>query len=63
MAGLPATLRCAELRQHSGWLRREEENAAILALATQGMALKEIVRLTGKSRGHARCRPPVRSRA
>ena len=50
----PAALSCAELRQHSNWLRREEENAAILALATQGVALKEIVRLTGKSRGLVR---------
>ncbi len=50
----PAALTCAELRQHSGWLRREEENAAILALAKQGVALKEIVRLTGKSRGLVR---------
>jgi transposase len=47
----PAALRCAELRQHSGWLRREEANTAILALAKQGVALKEIVRRTGKSRG------------
>ena len=50
----PAALSCAELRQHSGWLRREEENTAILALAKQGVALKEIVRLTGKSRGLVR---------
>src|SRR5271168_466668 len=46
----PTALSCAELRQHSGWLRREEENTAILALAKQGVALKEIVRRTGKSR-------------
>lgn len=50
----PAALSCAELRQHSGWLRREEENTAILALAKTGVALKEIVRLTGKSRGLVR---------
>jgi len=35
-------------------LRREEDNAAILALAKQGVALKEIVRRTGKSRGLVR---------
>jgi hypothetical protein len=50
----PAHLSCAERRQHSGWLRREEENAAILALAKQGMAIKEIVRRTSKSRGLVR---------
>jgi transposase len=50
----PAHLSCAERRQHSGWLRREEENAAILAMAKQGMAIKEIVRLTSKSRGLVR---------
>ena len=47
----PAVLSCAERRQHSGWLRREQENAAILALANQGASIKEIVRQTGKSRG------------
>jgi len=50
----PTVLSCAERRQHSGWLRREEENTAILALAEQGVAIKEIVRLTGKSRGLVR---------
>lgn len=50
----PAVLSCAERRQRSGWLRREEENAAILALARQGEAIKEIVRRTGKSRGLVR---------
>ena len=50
----PAALSCAELRQHSGWLRREEENTAILALAKQGMSIKEIVRQIGKSRGLVR---------
>ena len=47
----PAALSCAERRQHSGWLRREAENAAILTLARQGTSIKEIVRQTGKSRG------------
>jgi len=50
----PTVLSCAERRQHSGWLRREEENAAILALAKQGVAIKEIVRRTSKSRGLVR---------
>lgn len=44
----------AERRQHSSRLRREEENAAILVLVKQGVAIKEIVRLTGKSRGLVR---------
>jgi len=46
----PKRLTCAERRQHSGWLRRNKENAAILALATQGVAIKDIVRRTGRSR-------------
>jgi len=50
----PAVLSCAERRQHSGWLRREEQNTAIVALVKQGAAIKEIVRLTGKSRGLVR---------
>ncbi len=50
----PTLLSCAERRQHAGWLRRQEENAAILALASQGIAIKEIVRRTGKSRGVVR---------
>jgi transposase len=50
----PAALSCAERRQHSGWLRREAENAAILTLARQGTSIKEIVRQTGKSRGLVR---------
>ena len=51
----PAALSCAELRQHSGWLRREEENDCHSRVGEkQGVALKEIVRLTGKSRGLVR---------
>ena len=50
----PTALSCAERRQHSNWLRREEENTAILALAKQGVAIKQIMRLTGKSRGLVR---------
>jgi hypothetical protein len=56
----PAALSCAELRQHSGWLRREEENTAILALAKQGVALKEIVRRTGKSADSGHRDQPIR---
>lgn len=46
----PKQLTCAERRQHDGWLRREKENAALLALTRQGVAIKEIVRRTGRSR-------------
>jgi transposase len=46
----PALLTRAERRQHAGWLRREEENAHILALAKQGVAIQEIVRRAGRSR-------------
>jgi transposase len=64
----PTALSCAELRQHAGCLRREEENTAVLGLAKEGVALKEIVRLTGKSRGLVRqvvrggCKDIFRSR-
>lgn len=54
MLSIRRVLTCAERRQHSGWLRREEENTAILALAKQGVSIKEIVRQTGKSRGFVR---------
>ena len=47
----PVALSAAERRQHSGWLLREAENASILALAAQGVAIKEIMRRTDKSRG------------
>jgi len=50
----PTLLSSAELRQHGGWLRREKENAGILALARQGVSIKEIVRRTGRSRGLVR---------
>src|ERR1035437_247921 len=50
----PQVLSCAERRQHSGWLRREEDNTAILALTKQGVTIKEIVRRTNKSRGLVR---------
>src|SRR5579864_8675185 len=47
----PALLTFAEKLQYEGYLRREETNAAILAHSQQGIAIKEIVRRTGYSRG------------
>jgi len=43
-------LTCAERLQYNGYLRREETNAAIMALVKDGVPLKEIVRRTGYSR-------------
>ncbi len=40
----PALLTSAELRQYDGWVRREDENAAILTLAKAGISIKEIAR-------------------
>lgn len=50
----PALLTCAEQRRYEGWRRREEANNMILALAKDGVPLKEIVRRTGHSRGTVR---------
>ena len=47
----PSLLTFAETLQYEGYLRREETNAAILALSEQGVAIKEVVRRTGYSRG------------
>jgi len=47
----PSLLTFAEKLQYEGYLRREETNAAILSLNKQGIAIKEIVRRTGYSRG------------
>lgn len=49
-----ALLTAAEKLQYEGYLRREETNAAILAMAKVGATIKEIVRRTGYSRGLAR---------
>lgn len=46
----PDLLTCAERLQYEGFLRREEINTAIMKLAGEGIAIKEIVRRTGHSR-------------
>ena len=46
----PELLTSAEKLQFEGYVRREEANAVILALAGQGVAIKEIVRRTAHSR-------------
>ena len=45
----PDLLTAAERIQYEGYLRREETNAAILALAGSGQTIKAIVRRTGPS--------------
>jgi transposase len=50
----PVSLSAAERRQHSNWLLREAENATILTLSAQGVAIKEIMRRTDRSRGLVR---------
>ena len=50
----PGLLTAAERIQYEGYIRREEANAAILGLAKDGVAIKEIVRRTGYSRGLVR---------
>ena len=50
----PDLLTAAERLQYDGYLRREESNAVILGLAKDGMAIKEIVRRSGYSRGLVR---------
>jgi hypothetical protein len=47
----PALLTFAETLQYESYLGREEMNAVILAFSEQGVAIKEIVRRTGYSRG------------
>jgi transposase len=46
----PKLLTAAERIQYEGYLRREETNAAILALSSNGIPIKQIVRQTGHSR-------------
>jgi transposase len=50
----PALLSAAERLQYEGYLRREEAGATIVKLAKAGLAIKEIVRRTGHSRGYVR---------
>jgi transposase len=50
----PALLSAAERLQYEGYLRREEAGSAILKQAKAGLAIKEIVRRTGHSRGYVR---------
>ena len=46
----PHLLTCAERLQYEGFLRREEVNAAILALAKNSVPIKQIVKRTGYAR-------------
>lgn len=50
----PEMLTAAERIQYDGYLRREDANTVVLALAKEGVAIKEIVRRTGHSRGLVR---------
>jgi transposase len=47
----PRLLTYAEKLQYEGFQRREETNGSILSLSQEGVAIREIVRRTGYSRG------------
>ena len=50
----PDLLTAAERLQYEGYLRREDANTAVTTLLAAGIAIKEIVRRTGFSRGTVR---------
>ncbi len=50
----PDLLSAAERLQYEGYLRREDTNTAIMAIAKEGISIKEIVRRTSDSRGLVR---------
>jgi transposase len=50
----PKLLTCAEKLRYQGYLRRQDSHAAITALVSDGVPLKEIVRRTGHSRNLVR---------
>lgn len=50
----PGLLSVAERLQYEGYLRREDANAGIMAIAKEGIAIKEIMRWTRHSRGLVR---------
>lgn len=50
----PELLTAAERLQYEGYLRREETNTSILALAKDGVPIKQIVKRAGHSRGLVR---------
>lgn len=50
----PKLLTCAEKIRYQGYLRRQDAHAAVAALVSNGVPLKEIVRRTGHSRSLVR---------
>ena len=57
----PTLLTAAERLQYEGYLRREETNTSILAMASDGGSIKEIRRKTGY--GHKLIRAVLRGAA